>query len=188
MDSQNANDQQHVIRSTLRERARKVAIVLLLVGSLLPAVLLNIGVNAQQAGWWRPLRTLKQTFPTFHALLLCQQWSLFTYISPFNYTIHFKVELIDGRTVLLRDLKKEDAGKWQSILFHNEQKTESNLYGNRYALRQYMEYLVRTNGLNPLEVTRRTIFIRYRNLLPRDQAARAGTYYGPETYSVLDSY
>jgi hypothetical protein len=177
-------------KSTLLKAVRKVAIVLLLLGSVLPSLATNIGLYAEQAGWrWsEPLIKLKQPFPSFHALLLCQVWGLFAYISPFNFTMHFEVERTDGQVVPLRDLKKEGAGKWQSLLFHNEPKTEINLYADRRTLRQYTEYLVRTNGLNPLEIGRRTIFIRYRNVLPRDQAATAGTYYGPETNSVLDSY
>ena len=171
-------------------RLRKPIIVLLLLGSFVPSLATNISLYAEQSGWrWsQPLVRLKQPFPSFQALLLCQIWGLFAYISPFNFTMHFEVELADGRAVALRDLKKESAGKWQSVLFHNEPKTEINLYADRATLRQYMEYLIRTNGLDPREVSRRTIFVRYRNVLPRDQAAAAGTYYAPEMTSVLESY
>ena len=177
-------------KCTLLKTVRKVAIVLLLIGSLWPSFAINIGLYAEQAGreWSQPLIKLNRPFPSFQALLLCQVWGLFGYISPFNFTMHFEVELADGRIVALRDLEKEGAGKWQSLLFHNEPKTEINLYADRRTLREYMEYLVRTNGLNPFEIVRRIIFIRYRNVLPRDQAVVAGTHYGPETKSVLDSY
>lgn len=177
-----------VKKSIGRERARKVVIVLVLIGSLLPALALNIGVNAQDAGWSGPLPKLNRTFPSLSALLLCQTWSLFSSISPFNYTMHFEVELDDGQVVPLRDYQKEAAGKWQSVLFHNEQKTELNLYSDRNALREYMEYLIWTNGINPDWIVHRTIFIRSRMVLPRDQAAVAGKHYGPETISVIENY
>jgi hypothetical protein len=169
-------------------RLRKIAIVLLLVGSLLPPLAANIGVYAQEAGLSGPVLKLNRSFPSFHALLLCQMWGLFAYISPFNYTMHYEVELSDGQIVVLRDLKKENAGKWQAVLFHNESKADNNLYADRRALREYMEYLIRTNGLNPLEVAHRTIAIHYRNVLSRDQAAEAGTHYGPEMENVLEDY
>jgi hypothetical protein len=190
VNSQNIGGWLPFEKSTLLKTARKVAIVLLLLGSFMPSLATNIGLYAEQARWrWsEPLIKLNRPFPSFHALLLCQVWGLFAYISPFNFTMHFEVELADGQVVALHDSKKEGAGKWQSLLFHNEPKTEINLYADHRTLRQYMEYLVRTNGLNPLEIVRRTIFIRYRNVLSRDQAAVAGTHYGPETKSVLDSY
>ena len=175
-------------KNTLRKRVRKTAIVLVLLGSLLPPLAANIGMYAEEAGLSSPLLKLNRPFPSFHALLLCQLWGLFAYISPFNYTMHYEVELSDGQIVVLRDLKKESAGKWQSVLFHNESKADNNFYADRRALREYMEYLIRTNGLNPFEVVRRTIFIRYRNVLSRDQAAVAGTHYGPEMDSVLENY
>jgi hypothetical protein len=177
-----------VEKRTLRKRARKIAIVFVLLGSLLPPLAMNIGVYAEQAGLSGPILKLNRPFPSFHALLLCQLWGLFAYISPFNYSMHFEVELSDGQVVALRDLKKESAGKWVSMLFHNEAKSDNNLYADRRALRGYMEYLIRTNGVDPREVVRRTIFIRYRNLLSRDQAAAAGTHYEPETNSVLENY
>lgn len=167
---------------------RKAAIVLVLIGSLLPPLALNTGLNAQDAGWSGPLLKLNRQFPSFGALLLCQTWSLFASISPFNYTMHFEVELTDGQIVPLHDYQKEAAGKWESVFFHNEQKTELNLYGDRDALRQYMEYLIWSNDLDPARIVRRCIFIRYRMVLPRDQAALAGTHYGPETISVIENY
>jgi hypothetical protein len=175
-------------KNPLRKRVRKTAIVLVLLGSLLPPLAANIGVYAQEAGLSGPVLQLNRSFPSFHALLLCQLWGLFGYISPFNYTFQYEVELTDGQTLVLRDLKKESAGKWQSIFFHNESKADNNFYADRRALREYMEYLIRTNGLNPLEIAHRTISIRYRNVLSRDQAAVAGTHYGPEMESVLEDY
>jgi hypothetical protein len=173
-----------------RKNARKIAIVLVLIGSFWPPLAMNISIYAEQAGLSGPITRIfyNQQFPSFHALLLCQMWGLFSYISPFNYTLNYEVELTDGRIVALHDFKKEAAGKWVSILFHNEPKSDNNFYANHSALRQYMEYLIRTNGLDPSWVVRRTIFLRYRNVFPRDQAAKAGTYYGPETTSVIESY
>jgi hypothetical protein len=170
-----------------RERARKTAILLLLLGLLLPPFLVNIGSNAEQAGWSR-LARLNQPLPFLQALLLCQQWTLFSQMSPFNFTMHFQVALTDGQTGDLRDWDKERAGKWESVLFHNEPKTELNLYSDPGAQRLYLEYLVRTSGLDPSDIARRTIYLSYRNIFPREKAAKEGTYYGPETYFVLDSY
>jgi hypothetical protein len=171
-----------------REIARKIVIVSILIGSLLPPLSMNIGAYAQQAGLSGPILKLNRSFPSFYALLLCQMWGLFSYISPFNFTIQYRVDLADGQTVDLHDFKKEAAGKWQSILFHNEPKADLNFYANPRAMRDYMEYLIRTNGLDPAWVVRRTIYIHYWNVLPRDQAATAGTHYGPEADRVLDSY
>ena len=175
-------------KSTLKRRVRKTAIVLLLLGSLLPPLCVNIGLNTQNAGLSGPILKLNQPFPSFGALMLCQVWALFASISPFNYTINFQVELTNTQAVALRDLQKEAAGKWESILFHNEPKTWLNLYADRNAMKQYMEYLIRTNGLDPAWVVRRTIYLRYRSVLRRDQAATAGTCYGPETISVIEDY
>lgn len=177
-----------VEKSALRERVRKVVIFLLLLGALLPPLLFNIGANAEQAGWSGPILKFNQPLPSFSALLLCQRWTLFSEMSPFNFTMHCEVELTDGRMVQLRDLDKERAGKWQSIFFHNEPKTELNLYSDPGAQRRYLEYLVRTNGLNPAEIARRVIYISYQNIFPRDQASAAGTHYGPDAKYALDSY
>jgi hypothetical protein len=175
-------------KSTLLRRARKVGIVLVLLGSLWPSLAVNIGLSAQNMGCSGPILKLNQPFPSFSALMLCQLWTLFSSISPFNYRMYFQVELTDGQVVPLRDLQKEAAGKWESVLFHNEPKTWLNLYSDRNALHEYMEYLIQTNGLDPARVVRRTILLRYRNVLPRDQAAVAGAHYGPERTSVLDDY
>jgi hypothetical protein len=171
-----------------RESARKTAIVLVLIGSLIPPLCMNIGAYAAQARLSGPIVKLNRQFPSFYALLLCQMWGLFSYISPFNFTIHYRVELGGGEVVDLHDFKKEAAGKWQSILFHNEPKADLNFYANPRAMRDYMEYLIRTNGFDPSWVTRRTIYIRYRTVLTREQAAAAGTHYAPESERVLDSY
>jgi hypothetical protein len=37
-------------------------------------------------------------------------------------------------------------------------------------------------------VVRRTIYLRYRDVLPRDIATAAGTYFGPESKYVLDQF
>lgn len=171
-----------------RENTRKIAIVVVLIGSLLPPLSMNIGAYAQQARLSGSIAKLNQSFPSFYALLLCQMWGLFSYISPFNFTYRFQVELTDGRLEDLRDFKKDAAGKWQSILFHNEPKADLNFYANPTALRHYMEYLIRTNGLDPAWVVRRTIYVHYWNVLPRDQAAAVGTHFGPETDRVIDNY
>ena len=116
----------------------------------------------------RPAVVLKQGFSPFRELLLCQQWTLFGYVVPFNFTIQFEVELRNGRVVVLRDLVKEHAGKWQPLLFHNERKTQLNLYANRPALRHYFEYLIWLNEIDPSQVVRRIIYLRYRDVLSRD--------------------
>ena len=170
------------------ERARKIAIIAVLVGALLPPLCMNIGSYAQQAGLSGPILKLNRPYPSFHALLLCQMWGLFSYISPFNFTIRYRVEMADGEIVRLYDFKKDRAGKWQSILFHNERKADLNFYSNSRAMRDYMEYLIRTNGLDSTAVARRIIYLHYQDVLPRDQAAAEGTHYGPETDRVIDNY
>ncbi len=171
-----------------KEIARKIAIVLIVIGSLMPPLCMNIGAYAQQAGLSGPILQLNRQFPSFYALLLCQMWGLFSYISPFNFTINYRVELKSGETVDLYDFKKEAAGKWRSILFHNEPKADLNFYSSPRAMREYMEYLIHTNGLDPAGVVRRTIYLRYRSVLTREQAAEAGTHYAPEAERILDSY
>jgi hypothetical protein len=188
MEPHDTGGSPQVEKSSPRERARKSAIVLLLLCLLLPPFLVNIGSNAEQAGWRGPLRKLNWPLPSLQALLLCQQWTLFSRMSPFNFTMHFQVELTDGQVVLLRDLDKERAGKWESVFFHNEPKAELNLYSDPGSQRSYLEYLARTNGLYPEWIARRTIYITYQNIFPREQAAKAGEYYGPETNFVLDTY
>jgi hypothetical protein len=188
MDQENTGGVLRLGNSPFREGVRKAAIILLLLGLLLPVFVVNIGMNAEQARWAGPLPKLNRPVPSLQALLLCQQWTLFAQMSPFNFTMHFEVELLDGQVVPLRDLDKERAGKWQSVLFHNEPKSELNLYSDPGSQRRYLEYLVRTNGLDPLAIARRTISIHYQNIFPRDQAAKNGTYYGPEATFALDTY
>jgi hypothetical protein len=188
MQPENTGGSLPLEKSTLREKARKTAIVLLLLGSLVPPLATNIGLSAQNMKWSGPLPKLNRPFPSFSALMLCQIWTLFASISPFNYTINFQVRLTNGQDVALRDLQKEAAGKWESVLFHNEKKTWLNLYSDRNGMKQYMEYLIRTNALDPAWVTRRTIYLRYRAVLKRDEAAAAGAYYGPETISIIEDY
>src|ERR1700730_8373893 len=120
--------------SRWRESARNIAIVLIVIGSLMPPLCMNIGAYAQQAGLSGPIVKLNRQFPSFYALLLCQMWGLFSYISPFNFTINYRVELTDGEIVTLHDFKKEAAGKWVTILFHNEPKNDNNFYANHSAL------------------------------------------------------
>jgi len=169
--------------NALRETIRKTAIVSILIGLLIPPFLLNLGVAVKGR-----LSYLSQGFSPFRELLLCQQWTLFGYVVPFNFTMQFEVELRDGRVVVLRDLVKERAGKWQPVLFHNERKTQLNLYANRPALRHYFEYLIWLNEIDPSQVVRRTIYLRYRDVLPRNEATATGTYFGPESKHVLDQF
>lgn len=175
-------------KSDLRDRLRKVAILLLLLGLMVPTLLFNIGANAEQAGWSGRIVKLSEPSQFLTALLLCQRWTLFSEMASFNFTMHFEVELRDGRMVQLLDLDKERAGKWQSIVFPNEPKAELNLYSDRSAQRRYLEYLVRSNALDPARIVRRVIYIRYQNIFPRDQASVIGTHYGPDTRYALDSY
>jgi len=178
----------HAGKAGRREAVRKTVIVLCMLALLLPVFLTNIGSNAERAGWATPLPKLNQQLPSLQALLLCQQWTLFSEIAPFNFTFQFEVELLNGERVILRDLDKERAGDWLTILFHNEPKTELNLYTEPEAQRRYLEYLVWTNGIDQEQVAQRKIYIRYQNIHPRDQAATEGTYFGPDEYYALDIY
>ena len=175
-------------KNALRESVRKTVIVLCLLALLLPVFLINVGLNANEGKWPGPFAKLNQPVPSLQALLLCQQWTLFSSIAPFNFTFQFEVESVDNERVILRDLDKERAGKWQSILFHNEPKMELNLYSEPESQRRYLEYLVRTNGIDPAQIARRTIYLRYQNIYPRDQAAQLGIYFGDDAYFTLDNY
>ena len=163
-----------------QRRLRKLAIIALFVLVLLPVVILNCEVSLEKAGFPMLATGLLRTVPTLDALLLRQQWTLFTYISPFNYTTHFEVVLKDGSTLQLHDSVPQHATGWNGVLFHSESKIQNNLYGYPAGHRRYLEYLIRRNGINPAEVSQRIIYIRYRNLLSRTEAAEAGTHYGPE--------
>ena len=187
--SEAALDKEHpAVKNARRESVRKTAIVLCLLALLLPVFLINLGLNADQGKWPGPFAKLNQPVPSLQALLLCQQWTLFSSIAPFNFTFQFEVELADSERMILSDFDKERAGKWQSILFHNEPKLELNLYSEPESQRRYLEYLVRTNGIDPAQIARRTIYLRYINIYPRDQAAQVGTHFAPEAYYTLDNY
>ena len=164
-----------------QRRLRKLAIITLFVLVLVPVVILNCGVSLEKAGFPMQAAKFQAAMPALDALLLRQQWTLFTYISPFNYTTHFEVVLKDGSTWPLHDSVPQHATGWKGILFHSESKIQNNLYGYSAGHRRYLEYLIRRNGINPAEVSQRIIYIRYRNLLSRSGAAEAGTHYGPET-------
>jgi NAD(P)-dependent dehydrogenase (short-subunit alcohol dehydrogenase family) len=175
-------------RSPLTDRIRKIAIVLALLGLLLPVLIVNIGDKAEQAGRPKSLAKLNRPVPFLQALLLCQQWTLFSEMSPFNFKLQYEIELIDGQVVPLRDVDRENAGQWEPVFFYNESKTELNLYADSAAQRRYLEYLVRTNGIYASWIQRRTISMRYQNVLTREQSATEGRHYGPDTIFVLDTY
>jgi hypothetical protein len=159
---------------------RKLAIITFFVLVVGPVIILNLGVSLEKAGFPMFAAKFQRALPTLDALLLRQQWTLFTYISPFNYTTHFEVVLKDGSTLLLHDSVPQHATGCNGVLFHSESKIQNNLYGYPAGHRRYLEYLIRRNGINPAEVSQRIIYIRYRNLLSRSEAAEAGTHYGPE--------
>ena len=159
---------------------RKLLIVAVFIVVLGRVVLLNVGVNLQKAGVRDFASELTKPVPSLDALLLRQQWSLFTDISPFNYTTHFEVILDNGSTVPLSDSAQQNATGWKSILFYSEPKIQNNLYGSPDGQRRYLDYLIRKNRIDPSRFDEGVIFIRYRNLLKRGEAAAAGTHYGPE--------
>lgn len=171
-----------------REQSRKTGIVLLVVGMLVPPFLVNIGDSAEHVSWAVPLRKLNQPIPSLQALLLCQQWTLFSEISPFNFKLRYVVELANGDEVLLHDLDKERAGKLESLYFYNEPKADLNLYSDPTAQHRYLEYLVRTNEIDPDTIATRMIVMVYQDVFPRAKFAETGTHYGPETVYVLSSY
>jgi hypothetical protein len=154
-----------------------ITIFALVLGSM---VILNVGVNLDKAGYPSLAARIRKPIPFLDALLLRQQWTLFTEISPFNYTTHFEVVLKDGSTVPLHDSVPQKVTGWKGILFHSEAKIQNNLYGFPAGHRRYLEYLIRRNGINPADVSQRIIYIRYRNVLPRWEAAATGTHLGPE--------
>jgi hypothetical protein len=162
------------------QRWRKLLIVAMLILVLGRVVLLNVGVTLEKVGVHDFASQLTKPVPSLDALLLRQQWSLFTDISPFNYTTHFEVILDDGSTVPLSDCAQQNATGWKSVLFYSEPKIQNNLYASPDAQRRYLEYLIRRNRIDPSEINEGVVFIRYRNLLRRVEAAAAGTHYGPE--------
>jgi hypothetical protein len=167
--------------AVLVQRLRKLAILTFFILVLGSVIVLNTGVSLEKAGFPMLAAKLQRAVPALDALLLRQQWTLFTYISLFNYTTHFEVVLKDGSTLLLYDSVPQHATGWRGVLFHSETKIQNNLYGYPAGHRRYLEYLIRRSGINPAEVSQRIIYIRYRNLLSRSEAADAGTHYGPET-------
>jgi hypothetical protein len=174
--------------SACLRRVRKIAIITLFALVLGSVIILNCGVNLEKAGYPVFAARMQTAVPSLDALLLRQQWTLFTDISPFNYTTHFEVVLRDGSTLPLHDPAPQNATGWKGVLFHSESKIQNNLYGFSVGLRRYLEYLIRKNGINPAEVSQRVIYIRYRNLLPRSEAAAAETHYGPEIRYDLHRY
>ena len=165
---------------------RKLLIVAVFIVVLGRVVLLNVGANLQKAGVRDFASELTKPVPSLDALLLRQQWSLFTDISPFNYTTHFEVILDNGSTVPLSDSAQQNATGWKSILFYSEPKIQNNLYASPDGQRRYLDYLIRKNRIDPSRIDEGVIFIRYRNLLKRGEAAAAGTHYGPEIrYDLL---
>ena len=159
---------------------RKLLIVAVFILVLGHVVLLNVGVSLEKIGVRDFASQLTKPVPSLDALLLRQQWSLFTDISPFNYTTHFEVILDNGSTVPLSDSAQQNATGWKSILFYSEPKIQNNLYGSPDGQRRYLDYLIRKNRIDPSRIDEGVIFIRYRNLLKRGEAAAAGTHYGPE--------
>jgi hypothetical protein len=174
--------------SAYLRRLRKLSIITLFALVLGPVIILNCGVNLEKAGYPVLAARMQKVVPSLDALLLRQQWTLFTDISPFNYTAHFEVVLKDGSTLPLHDPAPQKATGWKGVLFHGESKIQNNLYGFPVGHRRYLEYLILKNGINPAEVSQRIIYIRYRNLLPRSEAAAAGTHYGPEIRYDLHRY
>jgi NAD(P)-dependent dehydrogenase (short-subunit alcohol dehydrogenase family) len=171
-----------------RERIRKTLILLALVAMLLPTFVVNIGDNAEQVSWAAPLRQLNRPPPSLQALLLCQQWTLFSEISPFNFKLHYVVELQNGDQILLHDLDKDRAGKLAPLLFYNEPKAELNLYSDPAGQRRYLEYLVRTNEIDPDTIATRFVLVIYQDVYSREQFAKTGSHYGPDSFYVLSTY
>ena len=162
-----------------------VAIFTIVLGRVL---LLNVGVSLEKLGARALASQLTQPVPSLDALLLRQQWSLFTDISPFNYTTHFEVLLENGSAVPLSDFAEQNATGWKSVLFYSEPKIQNNLYASPEGQRRYFDYLLRKNRIDPGQIDQGVIFIRYRNLLKRSEAAAAGTRYGPETRYDLQRF
>ena len=160
-------------------RLRKLLILVFFALVLGAVIILNCGVNLEKAGY-PILAGVKESLPFLDALLLRQQWTLFTEISPFNYSAHFEVVLRDGSIVPLHDPVPQHATGWKGILYYSEPKIQNNLYGYPVGHRRYLDYLLRKSGINPAEVRERIIYIRYRNVLSRSEAAAAGSCYGPE--------
>jgi hypothetical protein len=162
-------------------RCRKLLIVTALIIVLGRIVLLNVGVSLEKVGVHDFASEWTEPVPSLDALLLRQQWSLFTDISPFNFTTHFEVTFDDGSTAALPDSAQQNATGWTSVLFYSEPKIQNNLYASPAGQRRYLDYLIRSNQIDASRIDGGAIFIRYRNVLKRAEAAAAGAYYGPET-------
>jgi hypothetical protein len=167
---------------------RKLLIVAIFAVVLGRVVLLNVGVSLEKLGVRDLASQMTQPVPSLDALLLRQQWSLFTDISPFNYTTHFEVILEDGSALPLSDSAEQNATGWKGVLFYSEPKIQNNLYASPDGQRRYFDYLLRRNRIDPSQIDEGVIFIRYRNLLKRSEAAAAGTHYGPETRYDLQRF
>lgn len=167
---------------------RKLLIVAIFAVVLGRVVLLNVGVSLEKLGVRDLASQMTQPVPSLDALLLRQQWSLFTDISPFNYTTHFEVILEDGSALPLSDSAEQNATGWKGVLFYSELKIQNNLYASPDGQRRYFDYLLRRNRIDPNQIDEGVIFIRYRNLLKRSEAAAAGTHYGPETRYDLQRF
>jgi hypothetical protein len=167
---------------------RKLLIVAIFAVVLGREVLLNVGVSLEKLGVRDLASQMTQPVPSLDALLLRQQWSLFTDISPFNYTTHFEVILEDGSALPLSDSAEQNATGWKGVLFYSEPKIQNNLYASPDGQRRYFDYLLRRNRIDPSQIDEGVIFIRYRNLLKRSEAAAAGTHYGPETRYDLQRF
>ena len=167
-------------------RLRKLLIVASITVVLGRVIALNVGVSLEKLGVGEFASQLTKPVPSLDALLLRQQWSLFTDISPFNYTTHFEVILDDGSTVALSDSAEQNATGWKGVLFYSEPKIQNNLYASPDGQRRYLDYLIRKNRIDPSRIDEGIMFIRYRNLLKRADAAATGSHYGPEVrYDLL---
>jgi hypothetical protein len=166
--------------SSFLRRWRKLLIVAVIIVVLGRVVLLNVGVSLEKVGVGEVASQLTKPVPSLDALLLRQQWSLFTDISPFNYTTHFEVILENGSTVSLHDSAQQNTTGWKGVLFYSEPKIQNNLYASPDGQRRYLDYLIRKNRIDPGQIDEGVMFIRYRNLLKRAEAAAAGAHYGPE--------
>ena len=172
--------------SSFLRGVRKLLIVATIAIVLGRVIVLNVGVSLEKFGGGGFVSQLQKPVPSLDALLLRQQWSLFTDISPFNYTTHFEVILDDGSTVPLSDSAQEKATGWKRVLFYSEPKIRNNLYASPDGQRRYLEYLIRKNRIDPGQIDHGVIFILYRNLLNRAEAAATGNHYGPEVrYDLL---
>jgi hypothetical protein len=165
--------------SSFPGRCRKLLIVAIFVIILGRVVMLNVGVSLDKIGARDLASPFTRPVPSLDALLLRQQWSLFTDISPFNYTTHFEVTMEDGSTVPVR-FRSATCDRLEERSLYMRTKIQNNLSCSPQTDNVAIWYLIRRNRIDPSQIEGGVIFIRYRNLLKRDEAAAAGTYYGPE--------